>query len=192
MPRLSKPQQIARRQIERAAAEALLPEALIARVSDAFLQAIPCDGFRFFGIDPDTLLVNRLFGASESDGWARIEWLRDVYLRANDLPYLELPALMSAGIAAVAFHERQEACWGYGKHAVEQVSERDHYRLFHELRSPVGGALLACFPAHGRWLAALQAYRREGHHPFRPTDVEFVRSVAGLVGRALAAALSRE
>lgn len=192
MPRFSKSQQLARDQIDRAAAEALLPETLIDRVSRALLAAIPCDGFRFFGIDPDTLLVNRLFGASESDGWARIEWLRDVYLRANDLPYLELPALMSAGITAVAFHDRQDACWGYGKHVMAEVSEGDHYRLFHKLRSPIGGTLLACFSAHGRWLAALQAYRRESAHPFRPTDVEFVRSVAGLIGRALAASLSRE
>jgi hypothetical protein len=93
-----------------AAADAFLPEALIARVSAALLLSIPRDGFRFFGIDPDILLANRLFGARKSDGRARIGWLRDVYLRANDLPYLELPALMSAGIAAAAFHERQEAC----------------------------------------------------------------------------------
>src|SRR6185437_2529144 len=105
-------------QIDRAAAEGLPPEVLIDRVSRALLSAIPCDGFRFFGIDPETLLVNRLFGASESDGWARIEWLRDVYLRMNDLPYLELPALMSAGIVAVAFQERQEACWGYHRNVM--------------------------------------------------------------------------
>jgi DNA-binding CsgD family transcriptional regulator len=192
MPRLSKPQQIARERISAAAVETLPPEPLVARVTAALLSAIPCDGFRFFGIDPETLLVNRLFGASESDGWARIEWLRDVYLRMNDLPYLELPALMSAGIVAVAFQERQEACWGYHRNVMAPVSEHDHYRLFHETRSPVGGTLLACFPAHGRWLGALQAYRREDHHPFKPTDVEFVRSVAGLIGRALEAALSRE
>ncbi len=133
----------------------------------AVQEAVPADGFRLFGVDPGTLLVNRLLAASASDGWARLEWLREVYLAAEPLTYLELPTLMRANLPAVAFHDRQETCWGYPPAALGGISARDHHRLFHELRSPVGGTLLAGFPGNGVWVAALQSYRRDPDRPFR-------------------------
>src|SRR5829696_8742813 len=192
MPRLSKAQESARRAIVDAAASGFAPDALGRRVMQALTSAIPVDGFRLFAVDPGTLLINRLLAASDTDGWARAEWLRDVYLRADELGYIELPVLMQSGLTAVAMHETQETCWGYRPDVLEQVDPANHRRLYHELRSPVGGTLLACFPADGKWVAALQAYRRDPKSPFRPSDVSFVQTMAPTIGRAIAAARGRE
>lgn len=192
MPRLSKSQDSARRAILDAAASGYGPDALGRRLMQALTAAIPVDGFRLFAVDSGTLLINRLLAASYSDGWARAEWLHDVYLRADELGYIELPVLMHSGLTAVAMHETQETCWGYRPEVLERVDPANHRRLFHELRSPVGGTLLACFPADGKWVAALQAYRRDPKMPFKPGDVAFVQVVAPAIGRAIAAALGRE
>lgn len=192
MPRLSKSQDSARRAILDAAASGYGPDTLGRRLMQALTAAIPVDGFRLFAVDSGTLLINRLLAASNSDGWARAEWLHDVYLRADELGYIELPVLMHSGLTAVAMHETQETCWGYRPEVLERVDPANHRRLFHELRSPVGGTLLACFPADGKWVAALQAYRRDPKMPFKPGDVAFVQVVAPAIGRAIAAALGRE
>ncbi|MGH9176394.1 MAG: hypothetical protein ACRD1H_18640 [Vicinamibacterales bacterium] len=73
---------------------------------------MPNDGFRLFEVDPATLLVNRLLAASDNDGWARREWLREVYLAADQLPYVELPTLMRLRLPVVASQPRQSECWG--------------------------------------------------------------------------------
>jgi DNA-binding CsgD family transcriptional regulator len=192
MPRLSRPQTETRRVITDLAARGLAPEALGARLLSALQGAVPFDDGRLFAIDPGTLLVNRVLAATHSDGWARREWFREVYLAAEPLVYLELPALMRAGLHAVAFHDRQETCWGYPRELLDQIEPRDHFRLFHELRSPVGGTLHACFSHAGRWVAALQIYRRDAARPFRPGEVTFVRALAPMIGDALHAAFARE
>jgi DNA-binding CsgD family transcriptional regulator len=192
MPRLSKAQEHARRAILDAAASGLSPEAFSRRLMQSLTTAIPFDGYRLFAVDSGTLLINRLLAASDSDGWARAEWLRDVYLRADELGYIELPVLMQSGLTAVAMHETQETCWGYRLEVLATIDPANHRRLFHELRSPVGGTLLACFPAEGRWVGAMQAYRRDPKSPFRVSDVAFVQSMAATIGKALAAALARE
>jgi DNA-binding CsgD family transcriptional regulator/GAF domain-containing protein len=192
MPRLSRIQEQTRRRIIDLTARCLAPEVLGARLLDELRAAIPFDGGRLFGIDPATLLVNRVLAATDSDGWARLEWLREVYLAAEPLVYLELPTLMRAGLHAVAFHDRQDACWGYPRELLDRVEPRDHFRLFHELRSPVGGTLHACFSAAGRWVAALQIYRRDPARPFRAGDVAFLRLLAPAIGNALHGSLARE
>src|SRR5215211_7641394 len=192
MPRLSKAQETARRAILDAAASGFAPDALGRRVMQALTTAIPVDGFRLFAVNPGTLLINRLLAASDTDGWARAEWLRDVYLRADELGYIELPVLMQSRLTAVAFHETQETCWGYRQDMLARLDPANHRRLFHEQRSPVGGSLLACFPADGKWVAALQTYRRDPKAPFKSSDVSFVQSMAPAIGKAIAAALARE
>src|SRR5215218_9440046 len=134
MPRHSKSQDAARRAIVDAAAAGFSATALARRLMHALSRAIPNDGYRLFAVDPGTLLINRLLAASDTDGWARVEWLRDVYLRADELGYIELPVLMQSGLTAVAMHETQETCWGYRPEVLEQVAPVNHRRLFHELR----------------------------------------------------------
>jgi len=182
----------ARRRIADLAASGLPPEPLAARLMAAVAEAVPHDGFRLFGVDPQTLLVNRLLAASQEDGWARLEWLQEVYLAAGPLGYIELPNLMRAGLPAVAFQDRQELCWGLPPDLLAAVTPRAHHDRFHEIRSPVGGTLLAGFAAGGRWMAALQAYRRDPDRPFRAGEVAFVRGISQAAGLALAASLARE
>lgn len=190
--RLSQPQQRARRRIEQLAARALAPVELGRRLMLALGEALPSDGFRLFGTDPGTLLVNRLLAASDDDSWARDEWLREVYLASEPLTYIELPNLMRLGLSASAVHERQADSWGFPRPVLDQLTEHEHYMAFHELRSPVGGTLFGCFHATGRWVAAAQLYRRDKARPFLRTDVAFLGLVAPTIGRALAAAFLRE
>ncbi len=192
MPRLSRAQDAARRTINDAVVSGLTPEALGRRVMSALLSAIPCDGYRLFAVDPATLLINRLLASSDTDGWARAEWLRDVYLRSGEIGYIELPVLMKSGLTAVAIHETQEASWGYPQELLAKLDPARHRYLFHELRSPVGGTILATFPADRRWVAALQAYRRDPSAPFKSGDIAFVRLVAPTIGKGIAAAIARE
>jgi DNA-binding CsgD family transcriptional regulator len=192
MPRLSRAQDETKRRIAIVAARGLPPETLGWKLLNALQSAIPFDGGRLFGIDPSILLINRVLAATASDGWARLEWFRDIYLAAEPLVYLEMPALMQAGLRAVAFHDQQERCWGYPPEMLQAVEPGEHYRLYHDLRSPVGGTLHACFSSGGRWIAALQIYRREATHPFSPGEVAFLHRMAPTIGDALHAALARE
>lgn len=191
MPRLSKPHEFARRKINDLALAGLLPKRLTIQIADTLQDAIGWDGYRMFGLDERTLLVNGLLGASENDAEARLEWLREVYL-AMPTPYAELPELARSGMRSVAFQERQDECWGYSPTQLAPVDPHDHYRHYHEGRSPVGGTILAIFRDQTQPVAAMQAYRRDPHRQFRATDVSFVRQMSPVIGRALATATARE
>jgi DNA-binding CsgD family transcriptional regulator len=192
MARLSKNQAMSRTRILDAAASLLPPRPLAKRLMDALSLAIPSDGYRFFQIDPRTLLINRLLDASENDLDPRNEWLGEVYLRSGALSYIELPEQMRAGLTSVVLQEEQAHSFGLKRSMLESVSARAHYDLYHELRSPIGGTIFGTFQSHGLWMAAMQAYRRDSSPAFRPTDVEFLRSVNGIIGDAIAASLGRE
>src|SRR5690606_26550831 len=112
MPRLSRAHEHARRRINDLAASGLSAPTLAARITATLQEAIGWDGYRLFGIDERTMLVNSLLAASENDADARLEWLREVYL-AIPTTYAELPELARSGLRGVAFQERQEECWGY-------------------------------------------------------------------------------
>src|SRR5215213_6526121 len=121
MPRLSKAQEEARSRIHRAVGLGLSPARLAEAIAAGLQIAMPCDGYRLFGIDPRTLLVNRLLAASDDDGWARTEWLREVYLSAGPLSFIELPFLMRANLRAVAFQDHQERCWGFPREVLATI-----------------------------------------------------------------------
>lgn len=191
MPRLSKAHDHARRRLSDLAAAGLPPKRLSSQIAGTLQEAIGWDGYRMFGLDRKTLLINGLLGASENDAAARLEWLREVYL-AMPTPYAELPDLARRGHRAVAFQERQHECWGYTAAQLAPVGPQDHYRHYHEGQSPVGGAILAIFRNDGQAVAAMQAYRRDPQRQFRATDVQFVQQVSPLIGRALASATTRE
>jgi DNA-binding CsgD family transcriptional regulator len=192
MPRLARRQDEARQRIMQLGQCGLAPEQFARALLAALEHAIPSDGQRLFGIDPGTLLVNRVLAASTNDGAARLEWLRTAYLASAPMVYIEFPYLMRAGVTVVACHDNQKACWGYPLQLLDRLSARDHYHAYHDTRTPVGGVLLASFAAAGRWIAALQMYRRTATPLFHPSDVEFLRLLAPAIGRALGAALARE
>ncbi|MDQ3442011.1 MAG: helix-turn-helix transcriptional regulator [Chloroflexota bacterium] len=191
MPRLSRAHEHAKRQINDLAAAGLPPKRLTIQIADTLEDAIGWDGYRMFGLDGQTLLINGLLGASENDAEARLEWLREVYL-AMPTPYAELPELARSGLRGVAFQERQHECWGYAPDHLATVTPQDHYRHYHEGQSPVGGTILAIFRDRDRPVAAMQAYRRDPARQFRATDVAFVRQMSPIIGKALAIAAARE
>jgi DNA-binding CsgD family transcriptional regulator len=191
MPRLSKAHEQARRRINDLALAGLSPSRLTIQIAETLEQAIGWDGFRLFGLDQQTLLINGLLGASENDAEARLEWVREVYL-AMPTPYAELPELARSGHRGVAFQERQQECWGYLPGQLAPVDPKDHYRHYHEGRSPVGGSLLAIFRDQGQPVAAMQAYRRDPKRQFRATDVSFMQHMSPVIGKAIAMSTARE
>jgi DNA-binding CsgD family transcriptional regulator len=92
----------------------------------------------------------------------------------------------------VAFQEHQASCWGFSPRDLAAVSPTDHYRHYHETRSPVGGTILSIFRHQNRPVAAMQAYRRDPQRPYRRSDVQFVQMMGKTIGPALAAALDRD
>ncbi len=191
MPRLSKAHEHARRRISDLAVAGLPTKRLSIQIADTLRDAIGWDGYRLFGLDGRTMLINGLLGASDNDREARLEWLREVYL-AMPTPYAELPELARSGLRGVAFQERQHECWGYAPAQLASVAPEDHYRHYHEGQSPVGGTILAIFRDRDRSVAAMQAYRRDPGRQFRATDVAFVRQMSPVIGGALAVAAAKE
>jgi DNA-binding CsgD family transcriptional regulator len=191
MPRLSRAHEHARRRINDLAASGLSATTLATRISATLQDAIGWDGYRLFGLDERTMLVNSLLAASENDADARLEWLREVYL-AIPTSYAELPELARSGLRGVAFQERQEECWGFSTRQLSLVDPEDHYRHYHEFRSPVGGTLLAIFRDRQRPVAAMQAYRRDPNRQFRASAVQFVQQMSTTIGQALATAIARD
>jgi hypothetical protein len=110
MARLSRAQSNARELIARAAEGGLPPRALGRRFMEALSVALGNDGYRLLGVDPDTMLVNRLLTSSADDEWARLEWLRHYYLASEPLSYVDPTAIMRLDLPAVVVQERQDAC----------------------------------------------------------------------------------
>ena len=191
MPRLSKAHEHARRRINDLAAAGLPPKRLSIQIADTLRDAIGWDGYRLFGLDGRTMLINGLLGASDNDREARLEWLREVYL-AMPTPYAELPELARSGLRGVAFQERQHECWGYAPAHFAGVTAQDHYHHYHAGQSPIGGTILAIFRDQARPVAAMQAYRRDPGRQFRATEVAFVQQMSPVIGAALAVAVAKE
>ena len=194
MARMTRVQTETRARLATIATLAVPPDQTAVLIAEALRQAIGWDGFRLFGIDPGTRLINRVLAASAEDHGARDEWLRDVYLRADryGLGFIELDYLHRARLPAVAFADELERCFGYPAATLGAQSAREFRTAFVRNQAPVGGSLLANFTAGDRWVAAFQAYRRERGTSFRAGDVAFVRSVAPLIAETLAGALARE
>lgn len=192
MPRLSKDHAHALTLLRVIAARPLEPDRMSRELLAPLQQAIGWDGYRLFGVDSRTLLINRLLSASDNDRVARREWLQEVYLDERTLPYLRLPEIMRARIKAAAYQPRQEQSWGYPAAMLESIDPRQHWTYYFESESPIGGTLHASFESGGRQVAVLQAYRRDPNRVFRPRDVELMRAAAPVIGGALGVAFARE
>lgn len=155
-------------------------------------RAIGWDGFRLFGVDPRTALIDRLIAASDNDQVARREWLEEVYLDDRTLPYLQLPAIVRARLRAAAYHPRQEESWGFPREMLEPIDPRRHWEYYFESESPIGGTLHASLRSGERPVAVLQAYRRDPDRGFLPKDVALLRAAAPIMGQALAESIDRE
>jgi DNA-binding CsgD family transcriptional regulator len=192
MPRLSKDHAHALSAVRAIATRPLAPDRLGRELLVPLEQAIGWDGYRLFGVDSRTLLINRLLSASDNDRLARREWLEEVYLDERTLPYLRLPEILRARLKAAAYQPRQEQSWGYPASMLEGVDPRHHWTYYFESQSPVGGTLHGAFESGGRQLAVLQAYRRDPDRPFRPKDVALMQAASPVIGQALGSAFARE
>jgi DNA-binding CsgD family transcriptional regulator len=192
MPRLSKDHARAIAAVRVIATRPSSPDRLARDLLGPLERAIGWDGYRLFGVDSRTLLINRLLAASDNDRVARREWLEEIYLDERTLPYLHLPRILSARIRAAAYQPLQEQSWGFPAAMLEAVDPRQHWTYYFESESPVGGTLHAVFESGGRQIAILQAYRREPERTFRQKDVALMQAVSPVIGQALGTAFARE
>lgn len=192
MPRVSKDHTQALTELRGLSGRSLPPDRMGGALIDTLQRAIGWDGYRLFGVDTRTLLINRLISASDNDRTARREWLEEVYLDDRTLPYLHLPEIVRARLRGVAYQPTQAQSWGYPHAMLAQVDPDDHWSYYFESQSPIGGTLHATFESNGRQIAVLQAYRRDPQVYFRPKDVSLLQTAAPIVGQALGASLARE
>jgi DNA-binding CsgD family transcriptional regulator len=192
MPRLSKDHAQALSELRSIGARALPPELMSNALFATLQRAIGWDGYRLFGVDSRTLLINRLLSASDNDRTARREWLEEVYLDERTLPYLQLPEIVRARLRGVAFQPTQDESWGYPNMMLAGVDPGHHWRYYFESQSPVGGTLHATFESNGRQIAVVQAYRRDPNAHFRPKDVTLMQQASPIIGQALGVSLARE
>jgi DNA-binding CsgD family transcriptional regulator len=191
MPRLSRAQQLARQQIARLAGGGESSGQVGERLLAAIALAVGSDVAQVAAIDPTSLLFNRLLAANNG-AQIHLHWyLRNLYLNEPVSDYTH-PGMMRAGLTAVVLHDRPETSWGLPRHLAELVPASAWSRAYYERTGAAGGTLRAFFAAEGQWIGALDLTRFDAGTPFRPTDVDFLRLVAPMVGRALRGALDRE
>jgi DNA-binding CsgD family transcriptional regulator len=191
MARLSKVQEQARLQILELESLALRLEAVSSRVLAALQWAIPVDASIMFGVDPSSLLFDRLLCASgDLKQW--MFWLQQVYLAREPLAETSFPGLMQANLTAVAIHDFPRTCLGVPVPTLDLLTPKDWHHRYHDIQTPSGGILRACIAARGRWIAAIEMTRMESQRSFRPAEVGFVHLLAPAIGRILQAAYERE
>src|SRR6478609_9673050 len=98
MPRRPLAHERIRTELTQAATLAETPAEFGAAVLAILQGAIGCDGARMFGVDPGTLLLNRLIAATELDEPFRGHWLRHIYLAGADDGYFAPHELMRSGV----------------------------------------------------------------------------------------------
>lgn len=175
----------------RLAVSGLPVERLASALLEAVQVAVPADGGGLGGIDPATLLFNRLLALSQGFSTNAIHYLHSVYL-TDPAWALTLPGMMRAGSSAHAISERLETSWGIPPTVSVTLPAGIHTERYRAIPGPEGGVLRAAFPADGQWVAALELLRFDPARPFQRGDVAFMRLVAPTIGRALRAALDRE
>jgi len=192
MPRLSRAQETARQQIARLATQTLLPEQLGERLLVAFQMAIPADRQALFGVDPTSLLFNRLLAVNAGNLGSTLYWLKNIYLAREPTPEITFPSLMRANVRTLVIHDRVETSYGLPAQLLSRLTPQQYYSAYHDIGTPSGGILSTTFAVDGRWVAASAFLRWDSGKPFRPGDVEFLRLVTPLVGRALRSAFDYE
>jgi DNA-binding CsgD family transcriptional regulator len=191
VPRFSRAQDAAYRLLTRLAGSNLPPEALGLRILAALQAAIPSDGQQLMGVDPASLLFNRLLAVSPGMA-AHTRWyLKNRYLD-EPVRALDHPELMRAGYTALALHDRPENSHGAPGTLLRCVDARDWQSLYHASQGPAGGVLRAYFADDGAWVAALVLARFDARPTFTSGDVLLLRRVAPLVARMLRLSIERE
>jgi DNA-binding CsgD family transcriptional regulator len=192
MPRFSQVQEEACVRIRQLAVSGLSPGELAHRILRALLFAIPADGAAVFGIDPGSLLINRLLAVVGNAPDETLFWIRHVYLANEPIPQFTFPSLMARNIGVVTLRDKTEACWGMPPTALSHLTPHQFRNAYHDIGTPAGGGMRAWFEADERKFAALQMIRSDAAHPFQVGDWQFLHKLRPIIGRALASALARE
>src|SRR4028118_216898 len=121
MPRLSRAQREARQRIGQLARSGMSPERLASELLAALDEAIPSDDGGLVGLDPSTLLHNRLLAVAPGS-WSRIgDFYRSGYLR-DPVAALLPPAQIRAGLPMLVLHRRLERSIGLATSLPRAVS----------------------------------------------------------------------
>ena len=192
MPRLARAQYDARQQIQQLAIRALLPTQLGTLLLQALSRAVPSDIQMLLGVDPASLLFNRLLSLQGVPEESFRVWLEHVYLVREPTYGTTFPGLMQAGLSAIVLRDDKESCWGVPSSLFHPICASELYHAYHDIDAPAGGMLRVLLAADGKYLAALELLRYDARHPFRPGDLVFLRLVAPLIGQALRSAFDRE
>ena len=189
MPRRPLAHERIRIEVTQAGTLADTPEDFGTAVLAILQRAIGCDGARMFGVDPGTLLLNRLFAATGSDGPFRGHWLRHIYLAGADDGYFSPHELMRSGAVSIAYHPDQSQCWDIPEPMRGRFSEHGHTAYFHETRTPVGGSMRLCLRARGAWIGMIDLVRRDRGTPLTAADYSLYQDLGRLIANGLDAAL---
>ncbi len=192
MPRRPLAHERIRTEVTQAGTLAATPEDFGRAVLGVLHHAIGYDDARLFGVDPGTLLLNRLIAATEPDAPFRGHWLRHIYLAGAEDGYFAPHELMRVGVASISYHPDQTRCWGLPESLRGRFSEDAHTNYFHETRTPVGGSMRLCLRARGAWIGMLDIVRRDYGSPLSAADYTLLKDLGRLIGQGLDAALLRE
>lgn len=192
MPHLSHTQEETRNRIKSLAGRGLLPDDLGREIVGALQCAIPSDEMVLLGIDPESLLINRILGLVGNNPNGTFYWLRHVYLVNEPMEELTIPGIMARNLRAVILRDRPENCWGVPAAIFSAVTPHQFYNSYHDIGTPPGGGLRGWFEAAGRKIAAIQMVRVDLTDPYRPTDAQFIQLLAPLIAQALSSSFARE
>jgi DNA-binding CsgD family transcriptional regulator len=192
MPRFSQAQKDTHSRIQHLAGRGLRPEELAHQILHALLSLIPADEAVVFGIDPGSLLINRLLSVVGNEPSGTLFWIRHVYLAREPMPEFTFPGLMTRNIRVVSLRDRPDSCWGMPPTALSHMTSHQFRNAYHDVGTPAGGGMRAWFEVDGLKIAALQMVRSDADHPFQVSDWHFLHGLVPIIGRALALALIRE
>lgn len=192
MPRRSLAHERIRNEIAQVGKLAETPEQFGDAVLTILDHAIGCDDARLFGVDPGTLLLNRLIAATAHDTPFRGHWLRHIYLAGADDGYFAPHQVMRSGTVSIGYHPDQDRCWGIPDVLRGRFTEQEHTAYFHASRTPVGGSMRLCLRARGAWIGMIDLVRRDWGTPLTTADYTLFRDVGRLIGSGLDTQLLRE
>ena len=185
MPHLSGRAHDTLQRIRAIARDSSRPELLAERTLAALDRAIPFDEGAVFGVDPGSLLFDRVLAYRGPGAAGYAVWLRDVYLVAGEVGALHVPTLLRHG-GAVAMHERADRWLRSPPPASGPVLSR----AWRDWESPLGGVLRYGLRVRDRWVGLIQMARLDPGDGFRAAELELLDRVAPAVSRSLSESLA--
>jgi hypothetical protein len=117
-------------------------------------SAIPADDLALFGVDPWSLLFDRILAVRGGlDVW--LDWLQSIYLAQEPLADLTFPGIMRSHLATIVINDFPDTSMGISTPILERamtvVTPKDWHRAYHDNQTPVSGILRACLFCDVYW-----------------------------------------